>query len=531
VNLRVRVETPGGPAVDAVIDAPETIIGRTAKSPGILVTDPSVSRQHARIIQRDGGWWLESLAPKNPTLINQVPLEGARQLQAGDLIRIGHAAISVLGDAESPQETAGQANASASAPEDARQAARLRTLNEVHRALATAISLSALLDLILERCFDVLRPEEGVILLRNPSGELVPAASRQGLQVGGNVFVSRRVIDEVAGKGKSALVVDAAIDERFSGSESIIFSGVRSVLAAPLTDAEGIIGMIALSSRATVRQFSQQDLDMLESLASAAALRVRNVALAEEAAERRVLERELALAHDMQMSMLPRRLPDRREIDLAASLTPARSVGGDLYDFMLTGDRLWFIVGDVSGKGVGASLYMAVTLTLFRATVQIEGITLADALGRMNRELCRDNDQMIFVTALVGHITFSTGEVALADAGHNPAVLIAPGGRLDQPAIPKNIAFGVLDDAVFAEGRFTLSQDAVLLLYTDGATDARNPASEIFGEAALNEAITAAPKDTAEALVTGITDAVKRFSAGAPPEDDLTLLAIRYRAT
>jgi serine phosphatase RsbU (regulator of sigma subunit) len=529
VNLHVRVEAPGTPAAGSVIDASEVVIGRTAKPPGILVTDPSVSRQHARIVARDGRWWVEAISPTNPTFVNQIAIDAARELTPGDVIRVGHASIHIL---SAPGEASdGTSPASfASMPEDARQAARLRTLNEVHRALATAISLTALLDLILERCFDVLRPEEGIILLKNASGDLVPAASRQGKAVGGTVFVSRRIMDEVAGKGKSTLVVDAAIDDRFSGSESIIFSGVRSVLAAPLNDAEGIIGMIALSSRAAVRQFSPQDLEMLESLASAAALRVRNVALAEEAAERRVLERELALAHDMQMSMLPRRLPDRQEIDLAASLTPARSVGGDLYDFVLAGDRLWFIVGDVSGKGVAASLYMAVTMTLFRATVQIEGIELADALGRMNRELCRDNDQIIFVTALVGHITLSTGEVALADAGHNPAVLITPDGRLKQPGIPKSIAFGVLEDAHFSEGRFTLSQDAVLLLVTVGATDARSPAGEFVGDAALNAAISASPKDTSQGLVAGIIDAVQRFSAGAPPEDDLTLLALRYRA-
>jgi len=523
VNLRVRVEPPGVPPVEALIEGSDIVIGRTAQPPGLPVSDPSVSRQHARLVNREGTWWIEALAPTNPTFVNQVAIAAPTELHVGDVIRVGQTAIHVLGpQTDSPD------SAEASAPEDLRQAARLRTLNEVHRALATAISLTALLDLILDRCFDVLRPEEGIILLRNASGELAPAASRQGQAVGGDVFVSRRIMDEVAGKGKSALVVDAAIDERFSGSESIIFSGVRSVLAAPLNDAEGIIGMIALSSRAAVRQFSQQDLEMLESLASAAALRVRNVALAEEAAERRVLERELSLAHDMQMSMLPRRLPDRGEIDLAASLTPARSVGGDLYDFVLAGDRLWFIVGDVSGKGVAASLYMAVTMTLFRASVQIEGIELGDALGRMNRELCRDNDQLIFVTALVGHLTLSTGEVALADAGHNPAVLMSPAGPLTQPVIPKAIAFGVLDDAHFTEGRFTLERNATLLLFTDGATDARNPAGDIFGEAALQAAIAAGPKDTAAGLVTGIIDAVLQFSAGAPPEDDLTLLAIRY---
>jgi serine phosphatase RsbU (regulator of sigma subunit) len=525
VSLLVRVTTPAGLAVETVLDAADVVIGRTANT-GLVIADPSVSRQHARITTREGRWWIEALSSTNPTFVNRIAIDSPKELITGDVVGMGQASMRILGvPGESREQTPAMPQP---IPAEGRQAARLRTLNEVHRALATAISLTALLDLILERCFDVLRPEEGVILLRNAAGELVPAATRHGSNAGANVFVSRSVIDEVAGKGKSALVVDAALDERFSGSESIIFSGVRSVLAAPLTDAAGIIGMIALSSRAAVRQFSQQDLDMLESVASAAALRVRNVALAEEAAERRVLERELALAHDMQMSMLPRHLPDRPEVDLAASLTPARSVGGDLYDFVVTGDRLWFIVGDVSGKGVAASLYMAVTKTLFRATVQIDGIDLPEVLARMNRELCRDNDQMIFVTALAGHLTLSTGEVALGDAGHNPAVLISADGRLSHPTVPKCIAFGVLDDAVFTEGRFTLGRDATLLLYTDGATDARTPTGDIFGEAALEATIAASAGASSTGLVNGIIRRVEEFSAGAPPEDDLTLLAIRY---
>jgi phosphoserine phosphatase RsbU/P len=525
VSLRLRVEMPDAPPVERTLDEGEVVVGR-AVTAGIVIPDGSVSRQHARIVMRDGAWWIEALSSTNPTVVNDQPIEESRRLSAGDVVGLGQTSVRILGEAASaptpPPEGAGQT------PEDARQAARLRTLNDIHRALATPISLTELLDLILERCFEVLRPEEGVILLRQADGELTPVASRRAKPGGGKVVVSRRIVDEVAGKGKSALVLDAAMDERFSGSESIIVSGVRSVLAAPLTDAEGTIGMVALSSSVAVRQFSQEDLDMLESLASAAALRVRNVALAEEAAARKVLERELALAHDMQMSMLPRHMPDRPEIDLAASLTPARSVGGDLYDFVLVGDRLWFIVADVSGKGVAASLYMAVAKTLFRATVQIDGIDLAGALARMNRELCRDNDQMIFITALAGHLTLPTGEVALGDAGHNPAVVIARDGSLGQPSIPKAIALGVLEEAAFAEGRFVLAPGVTLLLYTDGATDARNPAGEIFGETALARAVAASGGQTSIDLVSGIVRAVDEFSAGAPPEDDLTLLAIRY---
>lgn len=525
MTLRVRVESPGAPATEPVIGTGDCIVGRAADA-GLVISDSSVSRQHARLFMHEGAWWIEPLSPSNLTFVNQQPLGAPQELHEDDLVGMGQSKLRILGPEGAPK--AATPESSSSSPEEARQAARLRTLNDIHRALATPISLNELLDLILERCFEVLRPEEGIILLRNAAGELVPAASRRRKPDGRQVSISRRIIDEVAVKGKSALVVDAAIDERFSGSESIIFSGVRSVLAAPLADAEGTIGMIALSSSIAVRQFAQQDLDMLESLASAAALRVRNVALAEEAAARKVLERELALAHDMQMSMLPRSLPDRPEIDVAASLSSARSVGGDLYDFVLVGERLWFIVADVSGKGVAASLYMAVAKTLFRATVQIEGIDLAGALGRMNRELCRDNDQLIFVTALVGHLALSTGDVALADAGHNSAVVITPDGRFRQPDIPKAIAFGVLEEAEFTEGRFTLDPGATLLLFTDGATDARNPAGDIFGEAALEAAIAASVSDTSADLVAGIVRTVEQFSAGAPPEDDLTLLALRY---
>ncbi len=526
MSLRVRVETSVAPAAESVLDEADFVIGR-ADNAGLVIAESSVSRKHARVVAREGGWWIEALSPTNRTFVNQHAIDEPQQLQTGDVVSLGQATVTILGTDVSATETV--AEPAAPSPEEVRQAARLRTLNEIHRALATPISLAELLDLILQRCFDVLRPEEGIILLRNAAGELTPAATHRSDPGDGDVVVSRRIIEEVAGKGQSALVLDAPMDERFLGSESIIVSGVKSVLAAPLTDAEGTIGMIALSSRIAVRQFSQQDLEMLESLASAAALRVRNVALAEEAAARKVLERELALAHDMQMSMLPRHMPDRPEIDVAASLTSARSVGGDLYDFVLVGDHLWFIVADVSGKGVAASLYMAVAKTLFRATVQIDGITLSDALGRMNRELCRDNDQMIFVTALVGHMALSTGELSLADAGHNPAMVISPDGLVEQPAIQKSIAFGVIDNAVFAESPLVLARSATLLLYTDGATDARNPAGDIFGEVAFERAVAAGGKDTVDALVAGIVNTVDQFSADAPPEDDLTLLAIRWK--
>ena len=524
--MRIRVESPGAPAFDTELVPPEVIVGR-ANTAGIVIDNRSVSRHHARFTRRGHSWWLEDLGATNPTIYNGHPLQAPVALAGGDAIRIGDSVLTVVDEAK-PTAASPAAEGTPSAA-GTKAGARLDILNDVHRALATPISLAALLDLILERSFDVLSPEEGVILLRDPaSGEMRRAASRAASGDGREVFVSRRIVDEVAGKSKPALVLDAAVDERFAGSDSIIMAGVRSVLAAPLVDGTGTLGLIALCSRASVRQFSNDDLDLLVSLASAAALRVRNVALMEEAAARRVLEHELAIAHEMQMAMLPREIPARPEIAVAAALQPARSVGGDLYDFVVDGDRLWFIIADVAGKSVAAALYMAVAKTLFRA-MATGGAEPADVAARMNRELARDNERMVFVTALVACLDLRTGDLTIVDAGHNPSVLIDPHGEMTSPRIPKSIAFGVMDDATFAAAHIALAPGTTIVMYTDGATDARSISGEMFGADRLDAAIRNASALPPDALVPAIASAVNDFAAGAPPEDDLTLLAVCYR--
>jgi serine phosphatase RsbU (regulator of sigma subunit) len=519
MTLRVRIEFAEGAPEERVLEGEDLMVGRLSTA-GLVIAHPSVSRHHARLIARDNAWWIEALSATNPTLLNDTAIGGIERLAPGDVLKIGTCAVHVLGVPEAARPAA-----SGSPALDDGQAARLAILNEVHRALATAISLPQLLDLILERCFSVLAPEEGVVLLRTAAGSLEPVTTRRRIGPAGPVHVSRRLIDEVAGKGKPALVMDAALDERLAGSESIIVSGVRSVVAAPLVDSDGALGLIVLSSRAGVRKFTEHDLDLLVSLASAASLRVRNVALAEEAAERRVLERELAIAHDIQMSMLPKPMPDRPEVCVAAALKPARSVGGDLYDYWVSGDRLWFIVADVAGKGVGAALYMAVVKALFRACAYGDA-TVSDVAARINREIARDNDSMLFITAMLGTLVLATGDVTMVDAGHNPAVVLSSDGSVTHPAIPKSVALGVIEDFEFSEGRFQLPPRTTLVLYTDGATDARNMAGQMLGADRLLAVIHHADPAPA-ALVTSVTAMIQAFECGAPQEDDITVLAIR----
>ena len=181
MTLRVHVEQPDGPPFDRRLEGAEVIVGRGSAS-GIVVLDRSVSRQHVRIVGRDGGWWLEDLGATNPTYLNDRTLGAPERLKSGDTIKIGETVLRLIDDVGARSGNHDTAALDTTAPEvDDRQAARLRTLNDVHRALATAISLQDLLDLILERCFDVLRPEEGVILLASSDGITGPrrAASRR----------------------------------------------------------------------------------------------------------------------------------------------------------------------------------------------------------------------------------------------------------------------------------------------------------------------------------------------------------------
>jgi len=223
--------------------------------------------------------------------------------------------------------------------------------------------------------------------------------------------------------------------------------------------------------------------------------------------------------------MLPKPMPDRPDVSVAATLKPAHSVGGDLYDYWIAGDRLWFIVADVAGHGVGAALYMAVAKALFRASANGD-VPLADVAARMNREIARDNESMLFVTAMFGTLMLATGEVTMVDAGHNPAVVVAPGGRYNHPAIAKSVALGVVEDFEFAEGRFHLAPGSTLVLYTDGATDARSTSGDIFGADRLMAAIRRTDAGPA-AIMSSVTNTIDAFAAGAPQEDDITLLAIK----
>ena len=547
--LLLRLEPSGGPVFRHEVRGESAVFGRSSKA-DVVLADRCLSRLHARLILREEGWFLEDLGSRNTTYLNDRPLSGPEPVRQGDVIRLagnrvvieklvsGGAAegdgLTGTVDEKLPGTTIVRSAAQLLAAEprerglaEALFTGRLKLLNEVHRALAGPIKLDALLGLILDSAFVHLNPEEGAIFLKRAGGGYDRAASRRAPGVTGEYLYSRRLAQEVTEKGLAALVIDASLDTRFASSESIVVSGTRSILAAPLLHSEGCLGMIVLSAKSRPQPFSEDELELLVALASAAALRIRNIALTEENARRRLLDKELQLAHDIQMAMLPRSFPVRAEVDIAAVLRPARSVGGDLYDVVDDGSHVWFMIGDVSGKGVGAALFMAVTKTLFRAIVS-SATSVADVVTRMNRELARDNELAMFVTVFAARLDLATGELEYVNAGHNPTYrLTAEGGCAPLGGAP-DPALGAVEEEGYRSGRLCLRRGDTLALYTDGVLEALNAHGEEFQTPRLEAYLAGCYGVPAVALVRGLVERVEEFAGDAPQYDDVTVLALRY---
>lgn len=244
-------------------------------------------------------------------------------------------------------------------------------------------------------------------------------------------------------------------------------------------------------------------------------------------AQRASLESELSIANEIQMSMLPKTFPDRPDVDVYASLTPAKAVGGDLYDFYLRDDMLFFCIGDVSGKGVPAALVMSGISAQFRALSSQQ--TQPDLIiSGLNTSITERNDSMMFATFFAGMINLRTGAFHFCNAGHNTPVVITRNGAspLD---VESNIPLGVDSEWRYLRQNKVIEPGTTILLYTDGVSEAENTRHELFGEQRMMNVLEECRSDRPKELTENLAAAIHRFADGAEQSDDITLLAIHYK--
>jgi ABC-type amino acid transport substrate-binding protein/anti-sigma regulatory factor (Ser/Thr protein kinase)/HAMP domain-containing protein len=243
------------------------------------------------------------------------------------------------------------------------------------------------------------------------------------------------------------------------------------------------------------------------------------------------MEGELNIGHEIQMSMLPLifpAFPDRREIDVHAGLKPAKEVGGDFYDFyFIDEEHFCFCVGDVSGKGVPAALFMAITKTLIKSRAS-DDISTASIITQVNDELSSDNPASMFVTFFIGILNIKTGEVLYTNAGHNPPYVKRKTGEVEKLGKRHGLVLGAMDGMTYGEDKVLLAHDDTILLYTDGVTEAMNLDEQLYSDNRLEQLFEVKAFRDSQDLVETIMVSVKDFENGAEQADDITILALKY---
>ncbi|MDD2466643.1 MAG: SpoIIE family protein phosphatase [Desulfobulbus sp.] len=253
--------------------------------------------------------------------------------------------------------------------------------------------------------------------------------------------------------------------------------------------------------------------------------------LKETTAAKERIESELSIAHDIQMALLPKTFPpfpDRQEFDLYATMQPAKEVGGDFYDFFFVDDtHLCFVIADVSGKGVPAALFMAMSMTLIKATARY-GLPPEEILSRVNNELARDNDSCMFVTTFFGILDTESGELTYANGGHNPPLHLKCGGAIAILPISGSLMVGVMEDAPYKSEKLVLAPGDSFFLFTDGVTEAMNADGKLFTDERLQHELFALQGNGIKEVVHGIMSNIHNFTGEVPQSDDITMMMIHY---
>lgn len=543
-------------------------IGRSARN-DLCIPDPFASRVHAEVRREGDEYLLQDLGSANGTLYNGANVEGAVHLTPGGRIQIGETEIifddgsynssmgatmitdntnslpeATIALASGDRTTSGLLEAiegartqpeeittTSAATHKARHGDLLALISKVGITLLASATLNETLEQIVSLVFEAVPADRCLIMMRDQDSEdLRVAVARLRDRVGevGEIRVSRNVLDEVVIRGKSVLTSDAQHDPRFA-SGTMVLQGVRSVLAVPLGVADKVFGIIYADSPIAEGRFTEDHLKVLTTLASVAAIRVENARLVEARLERERLERELALASEIQQRFQPTAPPQISGYELQGISFPCYEIGGDYYDFIEREDgRLVIALGDVSGKGTAAALLMSSLHAAIHAQ-SMSHDSLVDTISAVNRYLADNIPANRFVTLFYAELDPASGALSFLNAGHNPPLIVHAAGTVEQLA-SGGLPLGIKPDAEYREGRTQLQRGDVLVIYSDGVTEAMSPTGEEFGATRLYEVVARNVNASAAGIRDRIESSLTKFAQGTSAADDITLVIVKRQA-
>ena len=518
-SLHLTVTDAAGRRSVTVNESPFSI-GRSSENQ-LQLTDAQVSRRHAELVESAGGWLIRDCGSRFGTFVNDDRVEET-VVNLGDRIRIGQTELRL---------EAGDSSSTGSASFDFRQ---VNALLAGLRALGSGKVLDEVLAIVLDSALEVTGAERGFIILADAGGKLVQrlARARGGVTLV-TAQISQRIPEEVFATGSDRIVTDLLDGAHATHHAGTVALGIRHVLCTPLNVVQYSpadrgsnltrIGVLYLDSRE--RGYLQQA-GALHALAAEAAVVIQNARLYQEVVENERVAQELRIAAEMQQMLLPPAYHMASHAELAAVTTPCRAVGGDLFDYIVRPDgQLTFAVADVAGKGTSAALLTAVVQGLFAAEAEtLDGPEIV--VGRVNNALCRRAIASRFVTAFYGQLS-PEGDLVYCNAGHNPPFLLSGGAvkRLEAGGT----VLGLFDRGAYETGHERVVSGDMLLLFSDGVTEAENPAGEEVGDDRLAGWLHRLAGKSPTEVVDSIQRDLTAFCASAAARDDITLLVLKVR--
>ena len=409
----------------------------------------------------------------------------------------------------------------------------LTLLYELGEKISNCIDIDQLANLTIKEANNLLNSDEslqiGVLLKDQSDDKLIIFAGKGALfPVGSQLTIIDGITQQVLKSGTAEIVNSVPNDPRYQLAPGNL-SNINSLLCTPIKTSDHTFGVLSILSSNKV-SFNAAEAKVLNLLVSQIATAIGRVYLINERVSQERYQESLTLSKNIQMGMLPTTFPrftDGGNLDLFAFMQPAREVGGDFYDFFrLNETTLLVVVGDVSGKGVPAALFMVRVITLIRALAKQHDV-VSDILNALNIELCRDNDAMMFVTIFIATLNIESNHLIYSYGGHNRPLLLSKYGIVSMLPGDSGMALGILDSSPFCLETIQLNKGDSLILYTDGINEAMNIHYEEYGDDRFSDLLTGLDDLNAEELVGRITQDVFSFTLGAEQSDDITLLTLK----
>jgi serine phosphatase RsbU (regulator of sigma subunit) len=516
-------------------------IGR-ASDCTIPIKDRYLSRRHAELIAHDGGWLLKDLGSANGTYLNGNRVERDTPLRPGDRIRLGDTEIVFESQEGQTDKLLAIADAKISAtiaipihdieetPAEA-DIEKLKTLNLLARELIEDRPMDELFGFIVDRVMQHLRPSRAALGLLAKDGRSFVSVEvrRQDENDSSELTISHTLLAEVVEEKKALAFMDISADEKLSRAKSIIMQGIHSILCAPVIIGGSVVGVLYVDYLFTQRQISEDDVKLVAQIARFAAIKLETTRLREEAIQKRIMDEELKTASTIQRRLLPVPPKGLPGYAFVGSNRACRSISGDYYDFVVRPDgRVYFVIADVSGKGVTAGLMMAGLQAAFRIFCKTDPEPAA-LMSQLNTMLKENLPQSKFVTLFLGLLDTKTGVVRYANAGHTPPLWISADGVTELG--DTDVLLGIVTQAFYTQRTLQLAHGDSLILFTDGVTEAENAFGNELGSATVAEALRAMHGSPAADIARVVDDEVLKH-VGSPEAlgDDVTIIVVSREA-